>query len=79
LLKLDPTVEVGGLVTAAASRGVPMAVVGVDAADVAILYPQKLLLSRPDQHVAWRGDKPPHDPMALTDRVRGAFATLSPR
>jgi hypothetical protein len=43
-----------------------------------VLYPEKLLLSRPDQHVAWRGDKPPNDPMALIDRVRGAFAKRSP-
>jgi 2-polyprenyl-6-methoxyphenol hydroxylase-like FAD-dependent oxidoreductase len=78
LLKLDPTVEVGGLVAAAARRGVPMQVVGVDAAEAAILYPQKLLLSRPDQHVAWRGDQPPNDPIALIDRVRGAFANRSP-
>jgi hypothetical protein len=73
LLKLDPTTEVGGLVAATARRGVPMPVVGVDAAEAAMLYPQKLLLSRPDQHVAWRGDEPPKDPMTLIDRVRGAF------
>jgi hypothetical protein len=35
-----------------------------------------LLLSRPDQHVAWRGDMPPHDCMALIDRVRGATARM---
>jgi len=72
LLRFDPRVEIGGLVGAAAHRGVPMAVVDVDAAEAAALYPSKLLLSRPDQHVAWRGDKPPADPMALIDRVRGA-------
>ena len=72
LLRFDPRVEIGGLVGAAAHRGVPMAVVDVDAADAGALYPCKLLLSRPDQHVAWRGDKPPADPMALIDRVRGA-------
>jgi hypothetical protein len=77
LLILDPTVEVG-LVAAAARRGVPMAVVDVDAADAATLYPKKLLLSRPDQHVAWRGDQQPNDPMALIDRVRGAIAKRSP-
>jgi hypothetical protein len=30
------------------------------------------VLSRPDQHVAWRGDGLPADPLALIDRVRGA-------
>jgi hypothetical protein len=43
----------------------------VDADDAGALYPHKLLLSRPDQHVAWRGDQPPDDPLALIDRVRG--------
>src|SRR5262249_53601839 len=72
LLRFDPRVEIGGFVGAAAHRGVPMAVVDVDAAEAAALYPCKLLLSRPDQHVAWRGDSPPADPIALIDRVRGA-------
>jgi hypothetical protein len=31
-----------------------------------------LVLSRPDQHVAWRGHCAPADPMALIDRIRGA-------
>jgi 2-polyprenyl-6-methoxyphenol hydroxylase-like FAD-dependent oxidoreductase len=74
LLRFDPKVEVDDLVATAAHRGVPLAVFDVDADGAAALYPHKLLLSRPDQHVAWRGDKPPEDPMALIDRVRGASA-----
>src|SRR5580658_7825282 len=74
LLRFDPKVEVGDLVAAAAHRGVPLAVFDVDADEAAALYPRKLLLSRPDQHVAWRGDKPPDDPIALIDRIRGASA-----
>jgi hypothetical protein len=27
---------------------------------------------RPDQHVGWRGDEPPSDPLTLVDLVRGA-------
>jgi hypothetical protein len=30
------------------------------------------VLSRPDQHVAWRSDLPPANPLALIDRARGA-------
>jgi 2-polyprenyl-6-methoxyphenol hydroxylase-like FAD-dependent oxidoreductase len=71
LLRLDPMVEVGGLVAAAAHRGVPMTVLNVNADEAAALYPRKLLLSRPDLHVAWRGDWLPDDPIALIDRVRG--------
>jgi hypothetical protein len=74
LLRFDPRIEVGRFVAAAAARGVPMTVLDVDADEAAALYPCKLLLSRPDLHVAWRGDRPPADPMALIDRVRGVFA-----
>ena len=38
------------------------------------LYRHKLVLARPDQHVAWRGDKEPADPLELIDIVRGARA-----
>jgi 2-polyprenyl-6-methoxyphenol hydroxylase-like FAD-dependent oxidoreductase len=71
LLRLDPKVEVNALVEAAAHRGVPMPVIDVDADEAPTLYPHKLLLSRPDQHVAWRGDKPPRNSLALVDQVRG--------
>jgi len=74
LLRFDPKVEVGDLVAAAAHRGVPLAVFDVDADEAATLYPYKLLLSRPDQHVAWRGNRAPDDATALVDRVRGASA-----
>ena len=72
LLRFDPAVEAGGLVAAAAQRGVPMLVLDVDADETAALYPRKLVLSRPDLHVAWRGDELPDDSMGLIDRVRGA-------
>jgi len=50
----------------------PMAVLDVDAEGADALYPHKLLLARPDQHVAWRGDAVPDDPLMLVDRVRGS-------
>ena len=73
LLRFEPAVDIDDLVTAAARRGVPLAVLDLDADQSASLYPHKLLLSRPDQHVAWRGDELPNDPAGLFDRVRGAF------
>jgi 2-polyprenyl-6-methoxyphenol hydroxylase-like FAD-dependent oxidoreductase len=75
LLRCDPAVAIGGLVAAAAQRGLPLVVLDVDADDSASLYPCKLVLSRPDQHVAWRSDEPPQDPVGLIDRLRGAFST----
>src|SRR5262252_1310599 len=78
LLRFDPRIDIGDLVRAAASRNVPMAVVDVDAEEAAAHYPCTLLLSRPDQHVAWRGNHLPPDPIALIDRVRGASAEPQP-
>ena len=36
------------------------------------LYERRLVLVRPDGHVAWRGDTMPDDPLAVVDCVRGA-------
>jgi 2-polyprenyl-6-methoxyphenol hydroxylase-like FAD-dependent oxidoreductase len=72
LLRLDQAIDVAPLVVAAERRGVPLAVLDIEAAAAAGLYDHKLVLSRPDQHVAWRGNALPADPLALIDRVRGA-------
>jgi 2-polyprenyl-6-methoxyphenol hydroxylase-like FAD-dependent oxidoreductase len=77
LLRFDRAIEIDGLVTAAAQRGVPLAVLNVDADESPSLYPDKLLLSRPDQHVAWRGDELPKEPTGLIDRMRGAILPVS--
>jgi len=72
LLVLDRTADVMPLVEAAATRGVPLTIVRVDRQldDVPDCYRHALLLSRPDFHVAWRGDAIA-DAGALIDRVRG--------
>ena len=70
LLRFDPAVDVGKLMAAAEARGVPLTLLDVSAAEP--VYEQKLVLSRPDQHVAWRGDAAPADPLALVDQIRGA-------
>jgi 2-polyprenyl-6-methoxyphenol hydroxylase-like FAD-dependent oxidoreductase len=72
LIRLDPAVRVAGIVEAAARQGVPLAVLDVDAPDARTLYVRKLVLARPDQHVAWRGDEEPAAPLDLIDLVRGA-------
>ena len=56
LLRFDRSVAVDALVAAATVRGVPIAVLDVDSDEAASLYRHKLVLSRPDQHVAWRGN-----------------------
>jgi 2-polyprenyl-6-methoxyphenol hydroxylase-like FAD-dependent oxidoreductase len=72
LLRFDPTVEISGLLTAAAHAAVPLAVLDVDSAQIPDAYRHRLVLSRPDQHVAWRGDETPANVAALIDLIRGA-------
>ena len=60
------------LTRAAASRRVPIEVVTLHEPPVLETYGRRLVLIRPDGHVAWRGDAVPDDPLAVVDRVRGA-------
>jgi 2-polyprenyl-6-methoxyphenol hydroxylase-like FAD-dependent oxidoreductase len=73
LLRLgrDPP-DTAALTRAFAQRNVPLAVETIGNPDVATLYQRALVLVRPDGHVAWRDDRPPADPLALADRVRGS-------
>ncbi|MGA8900449.1 FAD-dependent oxidoreductase [Bradyrhizobium sp.] len=71
LLRFDPAVDVVPLVQAAGIRKLPLRVIDVTA-PAAIARQGVLVLSRPDQHVAWRGHCAPADPLALIDRIRGA-------
>lgn len=74
LLRLDPAVPVDALVAAAERKGVPMAVLDVTPGKNfdASVYRHRLVLVRPDQHIAWRGDELPTDSNALIDLIRGA-------
>jgi 2-polyprenyl-6-methoxyphenol hydroxylase-like FAD-dependent oxidoreductase len=72
LLRFEPAVDVAALELAARHRGVPLKVLDIKWSNTAIFDGSGLVLSRPDQHVAWRGDGLPADPLALIDRVRGA-------
>ena len=67
-------VDTTSLEKVAAIRKVPFRVVDIDDLKIAELYERKLVLVRPDSHVAWRDDVCPDDPGALVDRVRGAEA-----
>jgi hypothetical protein len=73
LLRFDPAVSTAGLEQAAARRDVPLRVLDVQSREATGLYRHALVLSRPDQHVAWRGDRLPVDAEALVDRIRGAL------
>jgi 2-polyprenyl-6-methoxyphenol hydroxylase-like FAD-dependent oxidoreductase len=72
LLRFDLSVEVTPLEAAARARGVPLIVLDVERPNMAGYDGCGLVLSRPDQHVAWRGARLPDDPLGLVDHVRGA-------
>lgn len=72
LLRFDPAADARPLVRAAGERGVPLRLLDV-AVPAAMARDAKLVLSRPDQHVAWRGHCAPADPLSLIDRIRGAL------
>jgi len=66
-------VSVEPLVQAAGARAVPLQVVDIANPDIERLYEKKLVLVRPDGHVAWRDDDCPADTLTLIDLVRGKF------
>jgi 2-polyprenyl-6-methoxyphenol hydroxylase-like FAD-dependent oxidoreductase len=73
LLRLGPEAPSGqGLAQAAATAGLPLEIVALDQPAVFEAYQRRLVLVRPDGHVAWRADAEPADAQALIDVVRGA-------
>jgi 2-polyprenyl-6-methoxyphenol hydroxylase-like FAD-dependent oxidoreductase len=64
---------------AAVTRGVPLTCHDITDAQAAALYQSKLVLVRPDGHVAWRGDTLPNDCSSIIDTVRGAGPLIAAR
>jgi hypothetical protein len=56
--------------------GVPLTRVRVSVPEVFRAYGRRLVLVRPDGHVAWRGDAVPADAAHIVDRMRGATGHL---
>jgi len=79
LLRFDPDIDAGSLQDAATRLGVPFAVIDIDRSAVDADFPEKLLMVRPDTHIAWRGDIAPPDALGLFERLRGAAAPASGR
>ncbi len=72
ILRLGPAApDTDGLVAAAESAGVPVKVLDVAEDAARDLYERDLAIIRPDQHVAWRGNRPPDDPGALWATITG--------
>jgi 2-polyprenyl-6-methoxyphenol hydroxylase-like FAD-dependent oxidoreductase len=72
LMRLGPDAPSGeSIARAAADRGAPLGVVALDEPPVLEAYARRLVLVRPDGHVAFRSDTEPADAGALIDAVRG--------
>ena len=67
----SPEVNVEALFAAASNRSLPLEIIDIDHVEAAAIYEKPLVLVRPDGHIAWRGEVPPDDPVALIDLVRG--------
>jgi 2-polyprenyl-6-methoxyphenol hydroxylase-like FAD-dependent oxidoreductase len=72
LIKTRPHDGPTALEQAARDRKIPLAVYEPDFPGLDSLYEATLVLVRPDQHVAWRGDSSPENPGAIIDLVTGA-------
>jgi len=69
LLVRRPGTGCGAIGKAARARGVPLKVLDLPAGDPG---GPALALIRPDQYVAWAGDREPGDSLALIDQIRGS-------
>lgn len=69
----DPA-PAGPLEAAADKRRIPLRVLDIVSDSASALFRKRLILVRPDQHIAWRGDALPDDAQALLDRVVGRAA-----
>jgi 2-polyprenyl-6-methoxyphenol hydroxylase-like FAD-dependent oxidoreductase len=70
--------EIAQVQVVARDRGVPLRVVHRPDRDLRVRLAAGLVLVRPDQHVAWCGDRMPADVAHLIDLVRGADSAASP-
>jgi 2-polyprenyl-6-methoxyphenol hydroxylase-like FAD-dependent oxidoreductase len=78
LLRLGPDAPFcERIVDAAASRAVPLRRVALAEPQVCEAYERRLVLVRPDGHVAWRGDSEPGDTDTLIDTVRGETISIT--
>jgi hypothetical protein len=71
LLRLSAAADTAALEQAAAARGIPLTIFDVTLPEARTLYGCNLALIRPDQYIAWRGDRLPNDLDTLLARVTG--------
>ena len=70
LIRFDPSIPANLLVEAAVETGFPLGLLDVSGDYTEDGYSTSLVLSRPDRHVAWRGNRVPDQPGELLDLLR---------
>ena len=60
------------------ANAVPFSIVDIPGDEAQQPGGRKLILARTDQHVAWRGDAVPDNPVHLVDKLLGRSFNLSP-
>jgi hypothetical protein len=65
------TISYQPLIDAALKREVPLTIFEDGSSEVYDLYQANLVLVRPDQYIAWRGDILPDNSVNLIDKVVG--------
>jgi 2-polyprenyl-6-methoxyphenol hydroxylase-like FAD-dependent oxidoreductase len=63
--------DISAIQREAERRSLPLKIVSVDVRDLHGMYPYRLTLIRPDQHIAWTGNQLPENFAGLLDRVTG--------
>jgi 2-polyprenyl-6-methoxyphenol hydroxylase-like FAD-dependent oxidoreductase len=74
LLRFDTAIDVSDLMSEAARARVPIKLLDVTSGEGAGVYDRSLVLARPDQHVAWRGNRAPENPQGLVELISGRRA-----
>jgi 2-polyprenyl-6-methoxyphenol hydroxylase-like FAD-dependent oxidoreductase len=72
LVRLDDRINISALLEAAENIKIPLSVLDVTQKEAGEAFRHKLVLSRPDFHVAWRGQTLPENPINLLRFVTGA-------
>ena len=65
------------MLAAANKRGMRLALLDVGRDEANGAYAEALVLVRPDQHIAWRGQTAPETPDAAMARVTGAATGIA--
>ena len=71
LIRFDDAVSVEAIMKSAEALNFPLTLLSIQGVQKPAAYITKLVIARPDQHVAWRGDALPSEPKKLLQLLAG--------